>query len=112
VPLWEVRSRLLGKPGTKVQILVVREGKPRHRTVSSCGTVSNRLSTFSCYCFNVIVLDNLPTSAAHSSRFVRYRRKLGGITAPAWKSVITVLYCGCHSVQCSSSYTASIPDEG
>jgi carboxyl-terminal processing protease len=33
VPLWEVRSRLSGKPGTKVQILVVREGKPRHRTI-------------------------------------------------------------------------------
>jgi carboxyl-terminal processing protease len=32
MPLWEVRSRLSGKPGAKVDVLVVRDGKPRHRS--------------------------------------------------------------------------------
>ncbi len=33
VPMWEVRSRLSGKPGAKIQLLVVREAKPRHKTI-------------------------------------------------------------------------------
>jgi carboxyl-terminal processing protease len=32
--LWEVRSRLSGKPGAKVELLIVRDGKPRHRTLT------------------------------------------------------------------------------
>lgn len=31
--LWEMESRLAGKPGARVRLLVVREGKPRHRTI-------------------------------------------------------------------------------
>lgn len=31
--LWEVESRLSGKPGARVSVLVVRDGKPRRRTV-------------------------------------------------------------------------------
>jgi carboxyl-terminal processing protease len=34
MPIWEVQSRLSGKPGGKVELLVVREGKPRHRTLT------------------------------------------------------------------------------
>jgi carboxyl-terminal processing protease len=33
VPLWEVRSKLSGKTGAKATVLVVRDGKPRHRTL-------------------------------------------------------------------------------
>ena len=32
MPMWEVQSLLSGKPGMKVELLVVREAKPRHRT--------------------------------------------------------------------------------
>ncbi len=31
--LWEIESRLAGKPGGRVRLEVVREGKPRHRTL-------------------------------------------------------------------------------
>ena len=31
--LWEVEARLSGKPGTRVRLLVVRDGKPRRRTI-------------------------------------------------------------------------------
>ena len=34
VPLWEVRSRLAGKAGARMSVLVVRDGKPRHRTLN------------------------------------------------------------------------------
>jgi carboxyl-terminal processing protease len=34
MPLWEVQSRLSGKAGAKVELLIVREGKPRHRTIT------------------------------------------------------------------------------
>ncbi len=32
--IWEAQSRLSGKSGAKVEVLVVREGKPRHRTLT------------------------------------------------------------------------------
>ncbi|HSB36629.1 MAG TPA: S41 family peptidase [Thermoanaerobaculia bacterium] len=31
--IWEVEARLSGKPGTRVRLLVVRDGKPRRRTI-------------------------------------------------------------------------------
>jgi carboxyl-terminal processing protease len=34
LPIWEVQSRLSGKPGKKIDLLVVRDGKPRHRSLT------------------------------------------------------------------------------
>ncbi len=33
IGLWDVEARLAGRPGARVRVVVVREGKPRHRTL-------------------------------------------------------------------------------